>query len=61
MHFTHLLTATVTAFAAVAFAAPSPATDICLLICAFEEPECPSPSYSKQDGDCWTCCTPQGE
>ncbi|KAL2825049.1 hypothetical protein BDW59DRAFT_146746 [Aspergillus cavernicola] len=58
MHFTHLLTATITAFAAVAVAAPSPSADICLKICYAEEPECASPSYAQQEGACWTCCTP---
>ncbi|KAL2788512.1 hypothetical protein BJX66DRAFT_340185 [Aspergillus keveii] len=49
----------VTAFATLAVAAPTETPDICLAICYLEEPECPGPSYPKNEGECWTCCTPQ--
>ncbi|KAL4895281.1 hypothetical protein BDV59DRAFT_173591 [Aspergillus ambiguus] len=33
-------------------------TDICLMICYFQQPNCTEPSYPKKSGDCWTCCNP---
>ncbi|KAL3420360.1 hypothetical protein PVAG01_08859 [Phlyctema vagabunda] len=35
--------------------------EVCLLACFSEEPRCRDPSYAKQLGDCWTCCTKYGE
>ncbi|KAH6884944.1 hypothetical protein B0T10DRAFT_564367 [Thelonectria olida] len=30
--------------------------DICWLLCASEEIECPEGWYGSQQGECWTCC-----
>ncbi|XEV02718.1 hypothetical protein FSHL1_008005 [Fusarium sambucinum] len=35
--------------------------DICWLLCANEEIQCPDNWYSKQEGDCWTCCRSSDE
>ncbi|KAL3466118.1 hypothetical protein BJX64DRAFT_284698 [Aspergillus heterothallicus] len=59
MQLTTLFTLALTAFAALTTAAPTEPTDICLAICYLEEPDCPAPSYAKNEGECWTCCTPQ--
>ncbi|KAL2855383.1 hypothetical protein BJY01DRAFT_243347 [Aspergillus pseudoustus] len=59
MQFTKLFTLTFAAFAALVPAAPTEPTDICLAICYLQEPDCTPPSYPKNEGECWTCCTPQ--
>ncbi|CAF3468910.1 unnamed protein product, partial [Fusarium graminearum] len=30
--------------------------ELCWLICASDELECPDDWYSKKQGECWTCC-----
>ncbi|KAJ4178034.1 hypothetical protein NW755_013452 [Fusarium falciforme] len=31
-------------------------TDICWLLCASDEIQCPEGWYASQQGECWTCC-----
>ncbi|CAG9985863.1 unnamed protein product [Clonostachys byssicola] len=30
--------------------------DVCWLMCASDKIQCPENWYSKQQGNCWTCC-----
>ncbi|KAF9884287.1 hypothetical protein FE257_001917 [Aspergillus nanangensis] len=58
MQLSFIFAAALAVFTSSVIAAPQADTDICLKICYADKPDCTAPSYAKQTGDCWTCCTP---